>query len=96
MSREGGMSSEGGGMGSERGQIRDEGGGRELVGGALVAIRGGRRWCRLVVVGCPCCPLVPCCRSFVVVRSFSSFVRVRRSSVLRCWRLASLSWEGVK
>ena len=66
-------------MGSEQGQIRSEGGGRELVGGALVTVRGGRRWCRLVIVSCPCCPLVPCCCSFVVVRSFSSFVCVRRS-----------------
>ena len=69
------MSSEGGGMGSERGQICSGGGGRELVGRALIAVCGGRCWCHLVVVGCPCCLLVPWCRSFIVIRLLSlSFV----------------------
>ena len=70
------MNSEGGGIRSERGWIRREGGGWELVGRALVAVRGGARWCRLVVVVRRSSP--------VVVRSLS-FVRLR-------WRLASLVW----
>ena len=65
------MSSEGGGLGSERGGVRSEGGGRELVGAALVAVRAG--WYRLVIVGC--LSFVPCCRSFIVVRSCSLFAR---------------------
>ena len=56
------MNSEGGGIRRERGWIRREGGGWELVGRALVAVRGGARWCRLVVV--------VRCLSPVVVRSF--------------------------
>ena len=64
-----------------------EGGGWELVGRALVAVRGGARWCRLVVVVRRSSP--------VVVRSLS-FVLVRRSFVLRRWRLASLVWGEVQ
>ena len=57
-------------MGNERGGIRSEGGGRELMGRPSSPI-----WCRLVVVGCPCCPSFgPFCRSFVVVCSFLSVV----------------------
>ena len=61
----------GGGMGSEWGQIHSGGGGRELVGGALIAICGGRDWCCIVVIGYPCCPLVPCCHLFIVICSLS-------------------------
>ena len=74
-------------MNSEGGGIRREGGGWELVGRALVAVRGGARWCRLVVVVRRSSP--------VVVRSLS-FVLVRRSFVLRRWRLASLVWGEVQ
>ena len=66
------MNSEGGGIRSERGGIRRQGGGWEWVGRALVAVRGGARWCRLVVVVRRSSP--------VVVRSLS-FVLVRRSFV---------------
>ena len=69
------MSSERGGMGSERegSAVRE----RESVAAALVADTAGGRWCRLVVVGCPCCPSFgPYYRPFVVVRSFLSVVRL--------------------
>ena len=55
------------------------------MGVALVAVR--TCWCRLIVVGC--LSFIPCCRSFVVVRSLS-FVLVRHSLVLRHRHLTSL------